>query len=123
MYTLMTVPFLWLFHCGTFFWGVVWPYHYSVSKSSGRVKYYHISAVSTSVILPLIVVIAVQLNGGFGLGVSVFPTCGSVFPTELFYAFLLPADFLIITGTILLIVTFWSIADMVSNPISLCVCV
>ena len=104
----------WLFHCGTFFWGVLWPYHYSVSKTSGRIKYYHISAVVISLSVPLILVLAVQFNGGYGLILSLYPLCGPARPEALFYGILLPIHLIIISGISLLFITLWHVADMVS---------
>ena len=115
MYTLMAVPFLWLFQCATFFWGVVWPYHYSVAKSSGRLKYHHISAVLASTVLPLIVVVIAQFNGGYGLILPLSPRCGVVSTEALFYGFVLPLDLIITVGILLLVLTLWNVANMVSS--------
>ena len=114
MYCTFPISLFWLFHCGTFFWGVFWPYHYSVSKTSGRIKYYHISAVVISLSVPLILVLAVQFNGGYGLILSLYPLCGPACPEALFYGILLPLDIIIASALSLLIATLWHVADMVS---------
>ena len=53
---------------------MVWPYHYSIARSLGRTKYYHISAVVISVFLPLIAVTAVYASDEISRGVAtLFP--------------------------------------------------
>ena len=105
---------LWLFHCGTFVWGVVWPYHYSIARSLGRTKYYHISAAVISVFLPLIAVTAVYASDEISITLVLVPICGPGSPELYFYGFVIPIGLIIITGVALLILTCWSIADMVS---------
>ena len=115
--SLMSFAFLWLFHCGMFVWGVVWPYHYSVCRSLGRTKYYHISAVGISVFLPLISVTAVYASDGISITLMLVPLCGPGSPELLFYGFLIPLSLIVMAGVASLIITFWSIADMVSDKV------
>ena len=115
--TIMSFAFVWLFHCGTFFWGVVWPYHYSISRSLGRTKYYHISAIVISVLLPLIAVTAMYTSDGISLTLMLIPMCGPGSPEVIFYGFIAPLSLVAMAGVVLLILTFWSIADIVSDII------
>ena len=98
MYTIMSVVLLWLFQSASFFWGVVWPYHYSVTKSSGRMKYYHISALVISILIPLVLTLIIQFNGGYGVILALSPRCGGLNPDIVFYSVLLPMDIIIIVG-------------------------
>ena len=113
--TIMSVVLLWLFQSASFFWGVVWPYHYSVTKSSGRMKYYHISALVISVFGPLVLTLIIQFNGGYGVIIALSPRCGGLNPDIVFYSVLLPMDIIVIVGILLLVITLWNIADVVSN--------
>ena len=115
MYTLVLVAFLWLFQSATFLWGVVWPYHYSVTKSSGRMKYYHISAVVISILSSLVITVAVHFKGGYGISLTNSPRCEGLNPDIVFYFFFLPIDIIVIVGILLLMITLWNIADVVSN--------
>ena len=113
----MSFAFVWLFHCGTFFWGVVWPYHYSICRSLGRTKYYHISAIVISVLLPLIAVTAMYTSDGISLTLMLIPMCGPGSPEIIFYGYITPLSLVAMVGVVLLVLTFWSIADMVSDII------
>ena len=105
MYTLMSVVLLWVFQSASFFWGVVWPYHYSVTKSSGRMKYYHISAVVISILFRLVLTLIIQFNGGYGVILVLSPRCGGVNPDNVFYSFMLQIDIIVIVGNLLLVIT------------------
>ena len=77
-------------------------------------KYYHISAVTASVLIPVIVVVAVQFSGGYGISIIIIGKCGPTKLEDLFYGFLLPIDAITIIGCTLLLITGWRIADIVS---------
>ncbi|CAI8008062.1 hypothetical protein GBAR_LOCUS5590 [Geodia barretti] len=112
MYSFLAILILWLFHCATIFWGVTWPYHYSVEKTSERIKYYHIVAVVSSIILPLVFVVTVQLSGGFVLSLPSSPLCGLITPKIFFYTLILPVDLTLIIGVLLLVSTLWNMANV-----------
>ena len=77
-------------------------------------KYYHISAVTVSVLTPVIAVVAVKFSGGYGISIIIAGKCGPTKSEDLFYGFLLPIDAMTIIGSTLLLITVWRIADIVS---------
>ena len=114
LYTLLLLSLLWLFHSAILTWGVLRPYHYSSTRSSGKIKYVHISVVVITVMVPAIIVVALQFSGGYGHNIFRFPRCGPVNNQDIFYGFLIPLDVMIIIGFTLLLLTIWRIADFVS---------
>ena len=106
---------MWLFHSATFFWGVMWPYHYSVTRTTGRIKYFHIIVTLISIVLPTIVVISIQFNGGYGLNVITPQKCDTRRAENILFGLLLPLDLIVITKVALLLITGWKIADIVSS--------
>ena len=108
------VSILWLSQSATFFWGVIWPIHYSVTKTLGRIKYVHITVIVISFILPITSVLAVQFSGGFGLSISAPLSCFVKKPEDRFYGNTLPLNLIVIPGIILMVITGWKIADFVS---------
>ena len=115
LYSEYVIAILWLFQCATFFWGVIWPMHYSVTRNLGRIKYVHITAVVISFILPITAVLVVQLNGGFGMSMITPIICSVKEPEDMFHGRSLPLNLIGITGIILLVITGWRIADFVSH--------
>ena len=111
----MSAALLLLFQSATFLWGVVWPYHYSVTKSSGRMKYYHISALVISILFPFVFTVTVHFNGGYGISLPDSPRCEGVNTDIVFYFLFLPMDIIIIASILLLVITLWNISDVVSN--------
>ena len=114
LYSMLMVALLWLFHTATFFWGVMWPYHYSVTRDEGRIKYIHIFVLLVSCIMPTVSVVAVQFSGGYGLSITTGHLCGIMKSEDLFYGVLLPLDVIIIIVVTLLLITGWRIADIVN---------
>ena len=82
-----------------------------VTKSSGKLKYHHMTEV---LILPLIDVIAVYMNGEIRLILPFFPRCGAATPESIFYASILPANILGTISIVFLMVTLWNLANLVS---------
>ena len=115
LYVKFAVVLLWLSQSTTIFWGVMWPLHYRVTKTSGRIKYVHITIVAISFILPIIPIVSIQFSGGFGLFIP-FPLFCSVNKTEdIFYGYIIPINLSVVFGTALLVITGWKIADFVSD--------
>ena len=114
MYIFLAILYLWLFHCATIFWGVMWPYHYSVSKSSGRTKYYHILAAILSIALPLVSVVSVQFSKGFVQRLPITRECGITTPKASLFSLIMPVNIILIAGVMLLVITLWKIANVVS---------
>ena len=108
------VAILWLSQSAIFFWGVMWPIHYSVTKTLGRIKYVHITVVVISFILPITFVLGVQFSGGFGLSISGTLSCFVREPEDRFYGNTLPLNLIVIPGIILMVITGWKIAAFVS---------
>ena len=115
IYTTLTVSMLWLFHTATLLWGVVWPIHYNIIKTSDRIKYVHITVVSICFLLPLVSVIGIGSSGGYSISVLLYQRCDATNPTEFFYGMALPKNLIIIIGVSLLLITVWRIADIVSE--------
>lgn len=115
LYIKFAITLLWLSQSATFFWGVMWPWHYRVTKASGRIKYVHITVIAISFILPIISIVSIQLSGGFGLFIPFPLLCSVNKPEDLFYRYIIPINLCIIIGTTLLVVTGWKIADFVSD--------
>ena len=106
---------LWLSQSATFFWGVMWPMHYRVTKASGRIKYVHITVVAISFTLPIISIVSIQFSGGFGLFIPFPLFCSVNKPEAIFHRCIIPISLSVIIGTTLLVITGWKIADFVSD--------
>ena len=117
IFLLMTVAILWLFQTATFFCGVMWPYKYSVARSSHKIKYLHITAVVISLTIPLVVTVAVHFSDGFGQNGLLSPRCGVLNAKDNFFAFILPINIIVIIGIGLLVLTVWKISHIVSQSI------
>lgn len=111
-YTAMAIMVLWLFQCVTFFWGVIWPYSYSTAKSAGRLRYIHISSLLISSIIPLIIVLIVYIQQGYGVSISLTPPCSISSPETYFYSIMIFIDVITIIGIVLMILTFWKLSKI-----------
>ena len=115
LYAKFATVLLWLSQSATFFWGVMWPLHYRVTKASGRIKYVHITVVAISFILPIISIVSIQFSGGYGLFIP-FPLFCSVNKAEdIYFRYVIPINLSVVVGTALLVITGWKIADFVSD--------
>ena len=115
-YTLLLLSTLWLFHSAILSWGVLRPYHYSSTRSSGKIKYVHICVVVIAVTVPAIMAVALQFSGGYGHNIFLFPRCGLVKNKDIFYGLIIPVDVIVIIGITLMLLTNRRIADFVSHP-------
>ena len=113
-YVVLLVALLWLFHIVMLSWGVIWPWHHQAYHNSGRMKYIHLTIVATSLVLPIISILACQWSEGFGLSILSYYKCEGQGPKDSFFAVTVPLDIMIIIGTSVLLYTIWIIADMVS---------
>ena len=113
-YVMLLVTLLWLFHILMLSWGVIWPWHHQAYHTSGRMKYIHLTIVATSLVLPIISILACQWSEGFGLSILSYYKCEGRGSKDSFFAVTMPVDIMIIIGTSVLLYTIWIIADMVS---------
>ena len=87
------------------FWAITFPFHYERFKASGRLKYFHITAVVLAITLPAIPALALLRDG---YHISRFPFCTGRSLNTIFYGFVLPFSILCGTTTTLMVIASWN---------------
>ena len=119
----------WLCHIVAIFWGLKFPFHARIFRTTHRIKYLHIACVALCTVLPLIPVVGTMVQysrgksfgeaveGGLGFGVVRFPPllCTGRNQDAMFYALILPVVVLLMAGMTVLIITFWIIHKVNQN--------
>lgn len=77
-------------------------------------KYIHMLVVGVSFIFPVISIVPMQFKNGIGISAFLPKKCVPLSADVLFYGVVLPIDVIVILGISLLVITLWSIADVVS---------
>ena len=76
-------------------------------------KYIHMLVVALSFMLPLIPIVTMQFKNGIGINIILPKKCVPLSADILFYGIILPIDVIVILGISLLVITLWSIGDVV----------
>lgn len=113
-YAILVISLLWLFQTAIYFWVVIYPLHYRSFASSGKLKFIHVIVVAVSFLLPVIPILAAALNDGFGINLLQKRKCNVLNADFIFYGIVLPINIVVIFGLSLLIITIWSIGNVVS---------
>ena len=87
------------------FWATTFPFHYKRFKASGRLKYFHITAVVLTITLPAIPALALLRDG---YHISRFAFCTGRSLNTIFYGFVLPFSILSGTTTTLMAIVSWN---------------
>ena len=93
------------YHTLVIFWAITFPFHYERLKASGRLKYFHITAIVLAITLPVIPALALLRDG---YQISRFPFCSGRSLSTTFYGFVLPFSILSGTTTILIVIASWN---------------
>lgn len=108
-YTLLFVTLMWLCHTSVFFWGVVFPIHYRMFTSAGKMKYLHAIVVPIVVVLPIISLSIIRQSGGYGVTIYGYYFCRGLKANDVFYGVVVPLNTMSIICTSLLIIITWNI--------------
>ena len=96
------------FHAVELCWGVIFPYHFRRMKTEQKMKYFHITAVLSALLLPTLPAL-INLHDGYIMADTPTTVCFGRSSTVVFFALILPLSVLIAVATSALIVTFWKI--------------
>ena len=77
-------------------------------------KYIHMLVVAVCFTFPVIPLVPVQFKNGIGISTILPKKCTLLSADIVFYGIVLPIDVIVILGISLLMITLWSIADVVS---------
>jgi len=113
-YGLFQLAVWWFCHVVSLFWGIQFPFHARLFKTTGRIKYIHITMVIVGLVLPTLPVIVAFTAGNpssRGFRPTRFPPilCTSLQRDPTFYSLVLPINILIAVGVPLVIIIFWTI--------------
>ena len=126
LYAILVISLLWLFQTGAYFWGVLYPLHYRSVITSGKLKFVHAIVVIASFALPVIPLLPAHTENGIGINVFVPRKCTLLNSDLLVYGFITPIVVIVIFGVSLLVITAWSVGNVVSlltmpTPDNLCI--
>ena len=113
-YGLFQLAVWWFCHVVSLFWGIQFPFHARSFKTTGRIKYIHITMVIVGLVLPTLPVVVAFTPGNpntSGFGLTRFPPilCTSLQRDPSFYSLVLPINILLAIGVPLVIIVFWTI--------------
>ena len=113
-YGLFQLAVWWFCHVVSLFWGIQFPFQARLFKTTGRIKYIHITMVIVGLVLPTLPVIVAFTAGNpstRGFGQTRFPPilCTSLQRDPTFYSLVLPINILLAIGVPLVIIVFWTI--------------
>ena len=114
VFSYLVIPLLWLFQIMIHFWLVIYPMHYHSFVSTGKLKFIHVTVVAISFLLPVIPLLAADFDNEFGTSVIHTRKCLSLIGDFIFYGIIVPLDVIVAIGLSLLIITLWSIGNVVS---------
>ena len=115
MYAVLVISFLWLFQTGAYFWVVLYPLNYRSVITSGKLKFVHAIVVIVSFLLPFITLLQADLDeNGIGLNIFASRKCSFLSKNLIFYGIVTPIVFITVIGVSLLIITAWSVGNVVS---------
>ena len=90
---------------------VIYPMNYHLFISTGKLKFIHVTVVPIIFILPVIPLLTVDFDNDIGISVLQSRKCFVL----IFYSIVVPSDVLLVIGLSLLIITLWSIGNVVSS--------
>ena len=88
--------------------------HYHSFVSTGKLKFIHVTVVAISFLLPVIPLLTADFDNEFGTSVIHTRKCLSLIGDFIFYGIIVPLDLIVAIGLSLLIITLWSIGNVVS---------
>ena len=123
-YTLLQINLWWVLHTAALFWKVHFPAQAKALQSTVRLKLVHALCIAVALLLPLPAVVAPIIDnslaerrtegpvpGTLGYGFALFPPilCSGLNSNITFYTVILPNVFLVLFGTVTLVLTIWKI--------------
>ena len=94
---------------------VIYPMNYHLFISTGKLKFIHVTVVPIIFILPVIPLLTVDFDNDIGISVLQSRKCFVLNEELIFYSIVVPSDVLLVIGLSLLIITLWSIGNVVSS--------
>ena len=88
--------------------------NYLLFVSTGKLKFIHVTVVLISFLLPVIPLSTVDFDNDIGMSVLQSGKCFVLTKEFIFYGIMVPIDVLLVIGLSLLIITLWSIGNVVS---------
>ena len=113
LYALLMITVMWLFQTAFLFWAVVYPLRYHTHNTPRNLKYIHLVVVAVSFVVPIIPIASIGASEGYGLNILSYYKCYSSGAEDTFYGFIVPVIIMVIAGTTLTIIIFWTIANAV----------
>ena len=123
-YMLLQINLWWVLHTAALFWKVHFPAQAKALQSTIRLKLVHTLCIAVALLLPLPAVVAPIIDnslaerrtegpvpGTLGYGFALFPPilCSGLNSNITFYTVILPNVFLVLFGTVTLVLTIWKI--------------
>ena len=130
LYFLVQLMVLWIFQTVVTFWRLVFPYHSKYWERRGIMKYIHIAAVVSCLVLPAVTPITTFSTGGYISVDYIPPMCTPISIPAFHFSLLLPSSLILATGSSLICIYTWilikvsisqlSIRQIESNACQLC---
>ena len=106
-YLLAQLTMLWIFQVVVTFWRLVFPYHSNYWERRGIMKYIHIAAVLSCLVLPAVMPIATFSTGGY-VSVDYLPQLCTPLSVPVFhFSLVIPTSIILATGLSLICTYTW----------------